>query len=107
MEWFWGLKHWLALLGDTLLMAYVGTLVGATGGFLLGLLSAGNIVPSAPLRWTVKRCAEFCRTVPEIVFALVFVIAFGLARCPACSPSRCTRWARWGNDCLRWWRIST
>ncbi len=82
VEWFWGLKHWLALLGDTLLMAYVGTLVGATGGFLLGLLSAGNIVPSAPLRWTVKRCAEFCRTVPEIVFALVFVIAFGLGPLP-------------------------
>ena len=82
VEWFWGLPHWLGLLGDTLLMAYVGTLVGATGGFLLGLLSAGNIVPSAPLRWAVKRAAEFCRTVPEIVFALVFVIAFGLGPLP-------------------------
>ena len=82
VEWFWGLPHWLRLLGDTLLMAYVGTLVGATGGFLLGLLSAGNIVPSAPLRWVVKRGAEFCRTVPEIVFALVFVIAFGLGPLP-------------------------
>lgn len=81
-EWFWGLPHWLALLGDTLLMAYVGTLLGATGGFLLGLLSAGNIVPSAPLRWVVKRFAEFCRTVPELVFALVFVIAFGLGPLP-------------------------
>jgi phosphonate transport system permease protein len=82
VEWFWGLPHWLGLLGDTLLMAYVGTLVGATGGFLLGLLSAGNIVRSAPLRWVVKRGAEFCRTVPEIVFALVFVIAFGLGPLP-------------------------
>ncbi|MFZ4406188.1 MAG: phosphonate ABC transporter, permease protein PhnE [Paracraurococcus sp.] len=81
-EWFWGLSHWLALLGDTLLMAYVGTLVGATGGFLLGLLSAGNIVDSVPLRWTVKRVLEFCRTVPEIVFALIFVIAFGLGPLP-------------------------
>ncbi|TDH61542.1 phosphonate ABC transporter, permease protein PhnE [Dankookia rubra] len=81
-EWFWGLPHWLGLLGDTLLMAYVGTLVGATGGFLIGLLSAGNIVRSAPLRWAVKRGAEFCRTVPEIVFALVFVIAFGLGPLP-------------------------
>src|SRR4051794_33939774 len=81
-EWFWGLPHWLRLLGDTLLMAYVGTLLGATGGFLLGLLAAGNIVRSAPLRWAVKRLAEVCRTVPEIVFALIFVIAFGLGPLP-------------------------
>jgi len=81
-EWFWGLEHWLVLLGDTLLIAYVGTLLGATGGFVLGLLSAANIVPSAPLRWVVKRVLEFCRTVPEIVFALIFVIAFGLGPLP-------------------------
>lgn len=81
-EWFWGLRGWLALLGDTLLIAYVGTLLGATGGFLLGLLSAANIVRGRALRWTVKRLLEFCRTVPEIVFALVFVIAFGLGPLP-------------------------
>ena len=33
VEWFWGLKRWLRLLGETLLMAYVGTLLGAVGGF--------------------------------------------------------------------------
>ena len=81
-EWFWGLGRWLLLLGDTVLMAYVGTLLGCTGGFVLGLLSAANIVPSAPLRWGVKRLLEFCRTVPEVVFALVFVIAFGLGPLP-------------------------
>ena len=81
-EWFWGWRHWLGLLGDTLLMAYVGTLLGATGGFLLGLLSAGNIVHNPALRWAVKRVLEFCRTVPDIVLALVFVIAFGLGPLP-------------------------
>jgi phosphonate transport system permease protein len=77
-EWFWGLNRWLRLLGDTLMMAYVGTLLGCLGGFALGLLSAANIVRSAWLRAGVKRVLEFCRTVPEIVFALIFVIAFGL-----------------------------
>jgi phosphonate transport system permease protein len=81
-EWFWGLPRWLALLGDTLLMAYVGTLLGATAGFLLGLLCADNILQHAALRWPVKRLLEFCRTVPEMVFALVFVIAFGLGPLP-------------------------
>ncbi len=81
-EWFWGLDRWLWQLGDTLLMAYLGTLLGCLGGFALGLLSAANIVRSAPLRWGVKRVLEFCRTVPEIVFALIFVIAFGLGPLP-------------------------
>src|SRR6266851_4249668 len=30
-EWFWGLRRWSRLLGETLLMAYVGTLTGAIG----------------------------------------------------------------------------
>ena len=77
-EWFWGWDRWLLKLGDTLLIAYVGTLVGCAGGFVFGLLSARNLVPSWPLREGVKRLLEFCRTVPEIVFALIFVIAFGL-----------------------------
>src|SRR5262245_61393691 len=31
-EWFWGLKRWLRLLGDTIMIAYVGTLIGVIGG---------------------------------------------------------------------------
>lgn len=77
-EWFWGWDRWLLKLGDTILIAYVGTLVGCAGGFVFGLLSARNLVPSWPLREGVKRLLEICRTVPEIVFALIFVIAFGL-----------------------------
>lgn len=81
-EWLWGLHRWLPLLGDTLLIAYVGTLVGATLGFAGGLLSAANIAPGPRLRWLVKRVLEFGRTVPEIVFALIFVLAFGLGPLP-------------------------
>jgi len=81
-EWFWGWKPWLRLLADTLLMAYVGTLLGAMGGFALGLLASTNIVANAPLRWTARRLLEFGRTVPDLVFALVFVIAFGLGPLP-------------------------
>ena len=81
-EWLWGWKHWLVMLGDTLLMAYVGTLFGAIGGFWVGVLGAGNLVRYAWLRWLVKRLAEFSRTVPELVFALLFVLAFGLGPLP-------------------------
>jgi phosphonate transport system permease protein len=76
--WFWGLGKWLKLLADTLLIAYVATVLGALFGFLLCFLAAANLGVSAPLRFAVRRILEFCRTVPELVFALVFVIAFGL-----------------------------
>lgn len=77
-EWFWGWQKWLALLGETLLISYVGTLVGAVLAFGLNFLAAENTAPSVALRFAVKRFMEFCRTVPDIVFALIFVIAFGL-----------------------------
>ena len=77
-EWFWGWQKWLSLLGETVLISYVGTLVGAVIAFGLNFLAAENTAPSPPLRFAVKRFMEFCRTVPDIVFALIFVIAFGL-----------------------------
>ena len=76
--WYWGLPGWLALLGETLLMAYLGTLLGALAGFALGFVAAANLVRSRLLRILAKRFLEVCRTVPDVVFALIFVIAFGL-----------------------------
>lgn len=76
-EWFWGWKKWAKLIGETLLIAYTGTVLGALFGFLACFSAASNL--SGPkTRWFVRRALEFCRTVPEIVFALIFVLAFGL-----------------------------
>ena len=77
-EWLWGWKKWSLLLGETLLISYVGTLAGAVLGFALNFLAAANTSPAPWLRFIIKRLLEFCRTVPGIVFALIFVIAFGL-----------------------------
>ena len=81
-EWFWGWKKWLSLLGDTLLIAYLGTLLGATGAFFLCFLASANLNTNAWTRGLVRRLLEFCRTVPELVFALIFVVAFGLGPLP-------------------------
>jgi phosphonate transport system permease protein len=81
-EWYWGLNGWLKLLWQTLLIAYIGTVLGAVGGFLLCFVAAANLGKSSWLRWGTRRFLEFCRTVPEIVFALIFVIAFGLGPLP-------------------------
>jgi phosphonate transport system permease protein len=82
VEWLWGLDLWLLLMGETVLIAYLGTVTGAIGGFLLCFASASNLVRSRLVRLSAKRVLEFCRTVPELVFALIFVQAFGLGPLP-------------------------
>lgn len=77
-EWFWGLRKWTRLLGETILISYVGTMLGAVLAFALNFLAAENTSPASWLRFAVRRLLEFARTVPGIVFALIFVMAFGL-----------------------------
>jgi phosphonate transport system permease protein len=77
-EWFWGWRKWLWMLGETVLISYVGTLMGAVLAFALNFFAAQNTSPGPWLRFAVRRLLEFARTVPGIVFALIFVIAFGL-----------------------------
>jgi phosphonate transport system permease protein len=77
-DWYWNITGWLKLLLDTVLIAYLGTLIGAGGAFAMSFLAAANLAPSNALRWAIKRGFEFCRTVPDLVFALMFVSAFGL-----------------------------
>lgn len=82
VEWFWGLGKWLRLMFETLLISYMGTLIGALGAFVLCFLSSANINSLKPVRFIAKRLLEFFRTVPDIVFALIFVVAFGVGPLP-------------------------
>jgi phosphonate transport system permease protein len=77
-DWYWNLGGWLKLLFDTVMIAYLATLAGALGAGVLAFLAAENLAPNRTVRWLVKRLFEFCRTVPDLVFALLFVSAFGL-----------------------------
>jgi phosphonate transport system permease protein len=81
-EWMWGLRKWAALLWETVMIAYVGTVAGAVFAFLACFLAAENLMPNAWVRNAAKRSLEFFRTVPELVFALIFVVAFGLGPVP-------------------------
>jgi len=75
-----GLARWSRLLGETLLIAYVATLTVLSGRLLARLRRAA---PDAPSIGAFRGAAvlEFCRTVPDIVFALIFVAAFGSVPC--------------------------
>jgi phosphonate transport system permease protein len=84
-EWFWGITQknkWLPLLGQTLIIAYLGTTIGAVGAFFWSFSAANNLVAAPWMRVAARRFLEFCRTVPELVFALIFVVAFGLGTFP-------------------------
>ena len=80
--WFWGLRRWSLQLGQTLLIAYVGTATGAMLGLVGGVLASRNVTPIRTIRFIAIRVLEFDRTVPDIVFALIFVVAFGLGTLP-------------------------
>ncbi len=77
-EWYWGIGKWLRLLADTLLMAVLATALGTLIGALLSFPASANLARSAIGYWLSRRVLEFARAVPDLVFAIIFVFAFGL-----------------------------
>src|SRR5258708_21736367 len=65
-EWFWGWHKWLKMLGETILISYVGTLAGAVLAFALNFLAAENTSPVPWLRFLVRRLLESARAVPAL-----------------------------------------
>ncbi|MET4632606.1 phosphonate ABC transporter, permease protein PhnE [Kaistia defluvii] len=77
-SWYWNFGAWFRLLVETILIAYLGTFLGGILAFCLCFFASANLVRNKTTRFVARRFLEFCRTVPDIVFALIFVIAFGL-----------------------------
>jgi phosphonate transport system permease protein len=76
--WYWGFPRWIVLLGDTIVIAFLGTLFGFVGAFALCFQASANLSRSRWAYFIARRALEFARTVPELVYALIFVYAFGL-----------------------------
>lgn len=81
-DWYWNFGHWIRLLAETLLMALLATALGTAGGMLLSFQSARNLATGAVSAWIAGRLLEFARAVPDLVFAIIFVFAFGLGPLP-------------------------
>ena len=77
-EWMWGVKHWLLLLFDTIVIAFLGSLLGGTLAFIFSFPASRNLVESTWICFTARRVMEVARTVPELVYALILVFAFGV-----------------------------
>ena len=76
--WFSRWQIWAQLLLETVLIAFMATVLGVAGGFILGFPAARNLAPNRWVLWLSRRYLEIARTVPELVFALIFVFCFGV-----------------------------
>ncbi|MDO5527937.1 MAG: phosphonate ABC transporter, permease protein PhnE [Paracoccus sp. (in: a-proteobacteria)] len=77
-EWFWRWRVWLDLLLETILIAWMATILGVAGGFVLSFPAARNLSPNRAVTWIIRRYLEIARTVPDLVWALIFVFCFSV-----------------------------
>lgn len=77
---FWYNDFWkyITLIWETILMALTATLLGTGLAVVLSFLAARNTTPHPLVGTIARRFLEFCRGVPEILFALVLVFWVGI-----------------------------
>lgn len=66
-----------AKLLQTIIMAFVGTVLATLVAFPLAFLAARNITPSTVVNQVTKRFFDFQRTIDGLIWALFFIRAFG------------------------------
>lgn len=69
---------YLHAMGETLSIAFLGTLLAAVFALPVSLLAAKNIIPSVFLRFPVRRFLDSIRGVDTLIWALVWINVVGL-----------------------------
>ena len=67
----------LSKLMQTLVMAFVGTLLGTIFAFPLAFIAARNITRNRAANWGMKRTFDFLRSIDMLIWALFFTRSFG------------------------------
>ena len=65
-------------MGETLAIAFLGTLIATVLAFPISFLAASNTTPHGAVRFFVRRCLDTIRSVDALIWALVFVGVVGL-----------------------------
>jgi phosphonate transport system permease protein len=81
-DWYWGIDKWLRFLWDTVLIAFLATLFGFISAFLLCFPSSRNLNKNYWAYFVCRRVMEIARSVPDLVYALIFVFSFGIGPFP-------------------------
>jgi len=63
---------------ETIIMAFLGTMVAAIVGLPLAFLAAANFNPVWILRMGIRRLFDFLRGIDMLIWSLIFIRAFGL-----------------------------
>ena len=79
---FWGNEMWRHAdvawaIGETVLMAFLGTFGAAMIALPLGFLAAKRFAPFAVIRFTMRRIFDFVRGVDALIWTIVLSRAFG------------------------------
>jgi phosphonate transport system permease protein len=72
------LPTYLRAMGETLSIAFLGTLLAAALALPVSLLAAKNIIPSIFLRFPVRRFLDSIRGIDTLIWALVWINVVGL-----------------------------
>ena len=72
------LPAYLQAMGETLSIAVLGTTLAALFALPVSLLAARNVIPSAWLRFPVRRSLDTIRGVDTLIWALVWINVVGL-----------------------------
>ncbi|MDI4658681.1 phosphonate ABC transporter, permease protein PhnE [Xanthobacter autotrophicus] len=72
------LPLYIHALGETLAIAFLGTLMGALVAFPFGFLAAKNVIPNIFAHFAVRRLLDTVRGVDRLIWALIFVTVVGL-----------------------------
>lgn len=81
-EWYWGFWKWLKLLFETIVVAGLATLLAFGIAYVACFPASANLNPNGWGVWATRRALEIARAVPTLVYALIFVFAFGLGSLP-------------------------
>lgn len=65
-------------LGQTMAMAFLGTVIVVVLALPLGIVGARTIVGQPAIHFVVRRIFDVARTIPALVWAMILVAAFGL-----------------------------
>ncbi|MGF1749989.1 phosphonate ABC transporter, permease protein PhnE [Vibrio cionasavignyae] len=81
---YWGyrLPIQLPLLWETINVAMAATLVSSVIALMLAFLAAGNGYAPPSVRMAVRAFVAFLRTMPELAWAVMFVMAYGVGTFP-------------------------
>jgi phosphonate transport system permease protein len=65
-------------IGETLAMAFLGTLVASVLAVPLALMGARNVMPIGPVRFLVRRSSDVVRGLDSLIWAIFFVSIVGM-----------------------------